>query len=167
MLPFRHRTRIRNAKCRAVGIVKGFLPEEVLSVDCFFLYRVKEKKDLNQCLLCWITFGEHNICWSEILIYWLLANTSHIFYSNWTMLLRGLLLLVCVLAEMLGIKEMVKKNNTSHVSQRTPVPWWNFLSYLKKLKLGHENWALSSGLQRAGKIWHSLLPGSTSFKCKV
>lgn len=24
-------------KCHAVGIVKGFLPEEVLSVDCFFV----------------------------------------------------------------------------------------------------------------------------------
>lgn len=49
-------------KCHAVGIVKGFLPEEVLSVDCFFgvlffffLYwekYSKEKKDLNQFLLC-------------------------------------------------------------------------------------------------------------------
>lgn len=145
-----------NVKCHAVGIVKGFLPEEVLFVDCFFLYWVKcskEKEDLNQFLLCWITFGGHKICCSEILIYCLLANTSvWFFFSNWAVFLRGLLLfLVCVVAEMLGIKELAKKNLSCF--QKAPVIWQNFLSYLKNLKLGHKNWTLSSGcLQWSGKI---------------
>lgn len=167
MLPFRHQTRICNAKCCAVGIVKGVLPEEVLFVDSFFLYWVKEKKDSNQCLLCWIIFGGHTICWSEILNYCFLANTSGILYSNWTMLVRGLLLLMYVLAEVLGIKEMVKKNSTSCVSQRSPVPWQNFV-LPKEIESG--TWE-PGPLFRLAAIWkdhwHSSLPGSTSLKCKL
>lgn len=46
MLPFRHQTRICNAKCCAVGIVKGVLPEEVLFVDSFFLILSEGEKRL-------------------------------------------------------------------------------------------------------------------------
>lgn len=43
ILPFSHQSLIHNVECHTVGTVKGFLPEEVLSVF-FFLHWVKCRK---------------------------------------------------------------------------------------------------------------------------
>lgn len=119
----------------------------------------------------WITFyfielplgGIKFVLKSLFIAFWQI-HMIFFFYLNYV-LKRSASLPGVRAAKMLDIKEVAKRKTM--FSKKHPVLWQNFLCYLKNLKLGHENWMLTSDCSDLEGFSICCYLAVLSFKCKM